>query len=64
VRRLALEDEQAKTGGWSDLATPWIRRLVVVGIGIAIVQQITGVNSIMYYGTEILLTLDSPRTAR
>ncbi|AIJ23871.1 sugar porter family MFS transporter [Amycolatopsis methanolica] len=54
VRQLALEDRQAKTGGWSDLATPWIRRLVLTGAGIAIVQQITGVNSIMYYGTQIL----------
>ncbi|WP_116100662.1 sugar porter family MFS transporter [Amycolatopsis thermalba] len=54
VRQLALEDRQAKTGGWSDLATPWIRRLVLTGVGIAIVQQITGVNSIMYYGTQIL----------
>ncbi|MFD4248186.1 sugar porter family MFS transporter [Amycolatopsis thermoflava] len=54
VRQLALQDRQAKTGGWSDLATPWIRRLVLTGVGIAIVQQITGVNSIMYYGTQIL----------
>ncbi|MBG9819686.1 major facilitator transporter [Bacillus safensis] len=37
-----------------DLSTPWIRRLVFIGIGIAVVQQFTGVNSIMYYGTEIL----------
>jgi MFS transporter, SP family, major inositol transporter len=54
VRQLALADNQAQSGGWADLATPWIRRLVIVGIGIAIVQQITGVNSIMYYGTQIL----------
>ncbi|MPY78871.1 MAG: sugar porter family MFS transporter [Actinophytocola sp.] len=54
VKRLALEDKQSQTGGWRDLATPWIRRLVLIGIGIAIIQQITGVNSIMYYGTQIL----------
>ncbi|WP_275295436.1 sugar porter family MFS transporter [Amycolatopsis sp. La24] len=54
VRRLALEDKQSQTGGLRDLATPWIRRLVFVGIGIGIVQQVTGVNSIMYYGTQIL----------
>jgi len=39
---------------FKDLATPWIRRIVLLGIGIAIIQQITGVNSIMYYGTQIL----------
>jgi major inositol transporter-like SP family MFS transporter len=39
---------------FKDLSTPWIRRIVLLGIGIAVCQQITGVNSIMYYGTEIL----------
>ncbi len=27
---------------------------LLIGIGVAIVNQITGVNSIMYYGTQIL----------
>jgi major inositol transporter-like SP family MFS transporter len=36
------------------VAVPWIRKLVLVGIGIAVVQQISGVNTIMYYGTQIL----------
>ena len=39
---------------FKDLNVPWVRRIVGIGIGIAIVQQITGVNSIMYYGTQIL----------
>ncbi|MGG0389095.1 sugar porter family MFS transporter [Priestia megaterium] len=39
---------------FKDLTTPRVRRVVFLGIGIAVVQQITGVNSIMYYGTEIL----------
>lgn len=39
---------------FKDLTVPWVRRVVFLGIGIAVVQQITGVNSIMYYGTEIL----------
>ncbi|MHC3757739.1 sugar porter family MFS transporter [Staphylococcus succinus] len=33
---------------------PWVRRILYIGIGIGVVQQVTGVNSIMYYGTEIL----------
>ncbi len=37
-----------------DMTVPWVRRILFIGIGIAVVQQITGVNSIMYYGTEIL----------
>ena len=31
---------------------PWIRRIFVVGIGMAVIHQITGVNAIMYYGTH------------
>ncbi|MGF0173444.1 sugar porter family MFS transporter [Streptomyces sp. Marseille-Q5077] len=55
VSALAVKEEQEKLGGWQDMrATPWIRRLMFVGFGIAIVQQITGVNTIMYYGTQIL----------
>jgi major inositol transporter-like SP family MFS transporter len=41
-------------GSWRDLSVPWLRRIFVVGIGLAVIQQITGVNSIMYYGTQIL----------
>ncbi|MBO8184135.1 sugar porter family MFS transporter [Streptomyces spirodelae] len=55
VTALAVKDEQEKLGGWKDMkATPWVRKLMFVGFGIAIVQQITGVNTIMYYGTQIL----------
>ncbi|MGP3992137.1 sugar porter family MFS transporter [Streptomyces sp. 3N207] len=55
VTALAVKDEKEKLGGWKDMkATPWVRKLMFVGFGIAIVQQITGVNTIMYYGTEIL----------
>jgi major inositol transporter-like SP family MFS transporter len=39
---------------FKDLTKPWVRRIVFLGMGIGVVQQITGVNSIMYYGTQIL----------
>ncbi len=54
VHALALEEKESQTGGWSDLATPWIRRLIVVGIGIGVFSQFSGINSIMYYGTQLL----------
>ncbi|GHK02027.1 major myo-inositol transporter IolT [Streptomyces sp. Y2F8-2] len=55
VSALAVKEEQEKLGGWQDMrSTPWVRKLMFVGFGIAIVQQITGVNTIMYYGTQIL----------
>ncbi|MGV4321615.1 sugar porter family MFS transporter [Bacillus mojavensis] len=48
------KEDKFEKATFKDLAVPWVRRIVFIGIGIAIVQQITGVNSIMYYGTEIL----------
>ena len=54
VKAMAVEDAKAKMGSWHDLQVPWLRHLFVVGIGLAVIQQITGVNSIMYYGTQIL----------
>jgi MFS transporter, SP family, major inositol transporter len=32
----------------------WMRRLLYIGCGLAIAQQATGVNTIIYYGTSIL----------
>jgi major inositol transporter-like SP family MFS transporter len=48
------EAEQAKAT-WRDLTgAVWIRRCLLIGIGIAVINQITGVNSVMYYGTQII----------
>ena len=54
VEFLAAEEKEAHMGGWSDLQIPWIRRIFIAGIGVAIAQQCTGINSIMYYGTQVL----------
>lgn len=56
VRELAAEEENLAPGSWADLGTPWIRRIVIAGVGLAIAQQLTGINSIMYYGTQLLET--------
>ncbi|WP_158855331.1 sugar porter family MFS transporter [Halorhabdus sp. CUG00001] len=36
------------------LLEPWLRPALVVGIGLAILQQITGINAVMYYAPTIL----------
>src|SRR5215210_1849750 len=54
VHELAEEEREAHAGGWANLAVPWIRRLLFIGIGLAVVQQLTGINSVMYYGTQLL----------
>lgn len=46
--------ERGRKGGWADLRVPWVRRLFGIGIGIAICQQITGINTVIYYGPTIL----------
>ncbi len=32
----------------------WLRRIIFVGIGVSVTQQLTGINSIMYYGSRVL----------
>ncbi|CAI3793291.1 sugar porter family MFS transporter [Pseudarthrobacter sp. MM222] len=54
VRQAAREDYQSRLGTFRDLTVPWIRRIFVVGLGMAVINQISGVNAIMYYGTSIL----------
>jgi len=54
IKKAVQKERTSEKATFRDLQTPWIRRIVFLGIGIAVVQQITGVNSIMYYGTHIL----------
>lgn len=54
VHRLADEERASRTGGTADLAVRWVRRLILVGIGLGVFQQFTGINSVMYYGTQLL----------
>lgn len=48
------KDALIKKATLKDLGIPWIRHIVFLGMFLAAIQQITGVNSIMYYGTQIL----------
>lgn len=54
IKANSRPDPRRAASGWKSLATPWMRRVFFIGIGIAVVQQATGVNAIMYYGTQIL----------
>ncbi|MGY0064412.1 sugar porter family MFS transporter [Streptomyces sp. LZ34] len=55
IRRHVAADAHEPRAGWRDLGTPWVRRLVVFGFGLAALTQLTGVNSIMYFAPTILL---------
>jgi sugar porter (SP) family MFS transporter len=40
-------------GRWSELLSPLLRPAMIVGVGLAIAQQITGINTIIYYAPTI-----------
>lgn len=54
VRHLAAEEAESKSNGIGSLRNPWVLRIFLVGIGLAVAQQLTGINSIMYYGQAVL----------
>lgn len=54
VRALAQEERESKGVGAAGLQVKWIRRLILIGAGLGVFQQFTGINSVMYYGTQLL----------
>ncbi len=52
---IAREEREAhQIGIRAIMGSKWLRRIIFVGIGVCITQQLTGINSIMYYGTRVL----------
>jgi sugar porter (SP) family MFS transporter len=43
-------------GRWRELLGPAVRPALVIGIGLAIFQQITGINTVIYYAPAIILS--------
>src|SRR4029077_7601144 len=41
-------------GGWRELFSPAVRPALVIGVGLAIFQQITGINTVIYYAPTII----------
>lgn len=48
-------NKDIKRAHFRDLSHPWMRNLVLIGIGLGILQQFVGINIMMYYGTSILM---------
>jgi sugar porter (SP) family MFS transporter len=45
---------RTRPGGWSDLLAPTVRMALVVGLSLAIFQQVTGINTVIYYAPTIV----------
>jgi sugar porter (SP) family MFS transporter len=51
------------TGRWSELLAPRTRTALVVGVGLAIFQQVTGINTVIYYAPTIIQLAGVPSAA-
>ena len=48
------QGNQQERVSFSELLAPFVRAALIIGIGLAIFQQITGINTIIYYAPTIL----------
>ncbi|GMI83790.1 tonoplast monosaccharide transporter2 [Hibiscus trionum] len=46
--------ETAKGSSWHDLFEPGVKHALLVGVGIQILQQFSGINGVLYYTPQIL----------
>nr|WP_269151198.1 sugar porter family MFS transporter [Spelaeicoccus albus] len=49
------EEHQHQIGLRAVFANKWLRRILLIAIGLGIAQQLTGINSIMYFGQTVLI---------
>ncbi|MBA2715207.1 MAG: sugar porter family MFS transporter [Rubrobacteraceae bacterium] len=52
IQRVDTDEEQS--GGVRELLSPWVRPMLVVGVGLAMLQQFVGINTIIYYAPTII----------
>ncbi|MFC6825884.1 sugar porter family MFS transporter [Halopelagius fulvigenes] len=54
LEEIAETVNKQSDSGLRDLLEPWLRPALVVGLGLAVLQQITGINAVIYYAPTIL----------
>jgi major inositol transporter-like SP family MFS transporter len=55
ITESATTARNERSHAWRDLKNnPWMRKLLWIGIGLAVVQQATGINTVNYYAPSIL----------
>jgi sugar porter (SP) family MFS transporter len=53
IKRAEEEQERGRVG-YAELLSPYVMPALIIGIGLAIFQQITGINTVIYYAPTIL----------
>ena len=53
ARETMQELSQPKSATTASFKTPWLRRVLIVGIGVAMINQLTGLNIVNYYAPTI-----------
>lgn len=48
------QSTQQEQGGWRDLLEPAVKAALFVGVGLAVLQQVTGINTVIYYAPTII----------
>ncbi|WP_218938522.1 sugar porter family MFS transporter [Modestobacter altitudinis] len=54
IEELVEAEQEASTRGWRGLRKPWVRPALIVGCGLAIFTQLSGIEMIVYYSPTIL----------
>ncbi len=49
-----VEEEEGAQAGGRELLSPWVRPMLIVGVGLAVLQQFVGINTIIYYAPTII----------
>lgn len=54
IEETLSEDENRAKPSLRELKKPWLFKLFLIGVGVAVIQQLSGVNTIMYYAPTML----------
>ncbi|HHP7242437.1 MAG TPA: sugar porter family MFS transporter [Cyclobacteriaceae bacterium] len=50
-----IKKEKEAVTNWTELFKPWLRNALIIAIGIMLVQQFVGINTIIYYAPTVFL---------
>jgi SP family xylose:H+ symportor-like MFS transporter len=59
ISEIQNSSNQKEKNQWTDLTNPIYKKAIWVGVGLSILQQLTGINAILYYAPEIFKSLGS-----